>query len=204
MWRAVRSSSITRVTKESFSDPRQVVLILLGAGINFSLGFGLFSSAIYALVASRGGVLFSSGFPAQVSIVAIVYFIEGSLYSTVASLALRPKRIINPIFVQFVTASFVPVLIFYLVIVIEPLISIPLAIFVAFITFLVALAMFMSAGLGQFLMVRYLVGLNGTNADTRSSSLILDASMKDVLVALDNSAVHVAFGIEERLSRKKN
>src|SRR6266699_2034037 len=204
MWKTIRSASITRVTFESVSDPLQVVLILLGAGVNFSLGFGLFASGIYALIASRGGVLLTSGIPTQVSILAIAYFVEGSLYSTVASLALRPKRIINPIFVQFVTASFVPILIFYLTVFYDPSISIPLAIFVAFVVFWLALAMFLSAGLGQFLLVRYLVGLNGSKGDTRSSSLILNASMKNVLAVLDSNAVRTAFVIQEQLSRKSN
>jgi len=203
LWRIVKRASNRKVVSEAFSDPRQVVLILLGAGINFSIGFGLFSSGIYALIVSQGGVLLTSGIPIQVSILTIVYFLVGAIYSTAASLALRPKRIINPIFVQLVTGSFVPVLVFYLVILAVPLISIGLAVFVAFITFLLALAMFMSAGLGQFLLVKYLVGLNGTKNDTRSSTLVLDSKLERVLEVLDTGPVHTAFGTELQM-RKDN
>src|SRR2546428_13442915 len=102
MWRVVEPSSKRKNISELVSDPRQVVLILLGAGINFSLGFGLFASGIYALIASQGGVLFTTGIPTQVSILTIGYFLLGTIYSTITSLALRPKRIVNPIFVQLV------------------------------------------------------------------------------------------------------
>ena|SRR2546426_411250 len=202
MWRVVKKASRKKTKLESVLDPRQVVLIILGAGINFSLGFGLFSSGAIALIASQGGVLFTSGIPAQASILAIEYFLVGTIYSTVTSLALKPKRIINPIFVQLVTASFVPILLFYLLVTLIPAISISLAAFVAFVLFWLALAMFLSAGLGQFLLVKYFVGLNGTKEDTRSATLMLNAKLKDVLTVLDAEPVHRAFGLTLQRSRK--
>src|SRR5216110_822 len=114
MWRVVNPPQTGRAILSVVSDPRQVVLIMLGAGINFSVGFGLFASGLSALIVSRGGVLLATGLPGEVLILATSYFVIGSVYSTVASLALNPKRIVNPLFIQLVTASFVPVLVFYI------------------------------------------------------------------------------------------
>src|SRR5260370_9907674 len=105
MWRIVSPPHVREAISDVVLDPRQVVLILLGAGINFSIGFGLFASALSALVVSRGGVLLTTGIPYQVSILATSYFVIGSFYSTVASLALSPNRMFNPRVIQHVTPS---------------------------------------------------------------------------------------------------
>jgi hypothetical protein len=180
--------------REKKNTLRLFVLIILGAGINLTGGFGLVLGSIGELAITNGQVLFqNTPLPIQVSILAISYFLIGTLYSVVASLAQRPKRIVNPLYVQAVTAALIPFFILYAVITFNSQADVLNAVLEAFLFFIVAIPIFSSAGVGQFLLVRYFVGLNGSREDTRLTTLTLHAKLAEVKKVLSTQEVSNGF-----------
>jgi len=57
--------------------------------------------------------------------------------------------------------------------------------------------MFLSAGILQTIVVRYLVGLNGTKEDINSFGLVINAKLKDVLKVLRDDEVQEALNIRD-------
>jgi len=194
LWKVIpdeETKSIRAKLEAQATVIRQFALIILGAGINFSVGLGLILSSLTQLQTSPAQSLGPSPIPTQTTILAASYFIIGLVYSVVASLSFRPKRIVQPLYVQAVTASFTPILIVALAFLRGQLdlLSVSVA---SFAFFLLALAIFGVAGLGQMFIVRYLVGLNGSKQDTRWSSLLLTAKLEDVLKVLRSDEVTTA------------
>jgi hypothetical protein len=206
MWADVSETPAQRIIdamNRNRSILSQFIIIMLGAGVNFSVGFILIIGSLNALIASQGGVLFQSGsLPSQVSILAGSYFLIGALYSLIASLTQKPKLIVNPLYIQAVTASFIPFFVFYLILQLGISTSFVDAMLDALGVFFISLAMFVSAGLAQLLLVRYLVGLNGSKEDTRWMTLVLHARLEAVLKVLKTQDVYTAFRISLQRTRK--
>src|ERR1035437_267181 len=93
---------------------RYIVLVFLGAGINFTIGYAAVLSGMYAMVQSPIQTL-NTHLPQTATILAASYFIIGIVYSTSASLAFKPKRIISPLYTQIATAAFVPILVMFVI-----------------------------------------------------------------------------------------
>lgn len=199
MWKGVPpfyDEQFKRAVRENKSTLLQFVLIIFGAGVNFSVGFNLILGSLTALVTSQGGILFqSSPVPPQVSILAGAYFLIGTLYSVITSLVQRPKLIVSPLYIQGVTATLVPFFVLYSIYKYNPQTDLVLAASEATVFFFTSLVLFGLAGLGQLFLVRYLVGLNGSKTDTRWTTLILEAKLADVKKVLYTREVTNAFRI---------
>jgi len=168
---------------------RDYTLILLGAGINLTIAFGLAIQGVNM-------VAFPTRFPTQPEMLqgvelffyppylTVTYLVIGIVYSVVASLTSRPKRLISPFFVQLATTALFAVALAYLILrLYVPTLG---AFFFAFIVYgTLALALFFVVGRVQDSIVRYLVGLNGTKDDTSSVSMMIDARVERVLECLD-------------------
>src|SRR5271157_1970959 len=187
--------------QEQGAEIRTIILIFIGAGINLTVGYVTLLSALYALVPSPEKTL-ASTVPQTAVIFALLYFLVGILYSTSASLTFKPKRIISPIFTQLLTASFVPVIIYYVVSVQQPPISLASGAGLAFGIFWLALLLFGVAGIGQEIVVKRLVGLNGTKEDLSSFSLLVDGKLSDVIHALKKLDVREALDIDKRYDKR--
>lgn len=186
------------------SSLRQIVLIFLGVGINFSAGLGLMFSSLSVLASSPSVLTQQATLATQAIVLALNYFLIGVIYSTIASLSLHPKRIISPIYTQILTASFVPILIAFLLVTQGQYPNL-LTFTVAMLGyFTLSLIIFLAVGIGQTPIVRYLVGLNGTKEDTLSFGLLIDAKLKDILKILRNEEVQYALdiGYERKISNK--
>jgi hypothetical protein len=181
--------------RSEMSNIRYLILVFLGAGINFSIGIGVMLSSLTALVRNPAQALSSKGLPTSVAILAISYFAIGIIYATCMSLAFRPKRIISPLYVQIVTASFVPILIVALQL-LQPIYNFATVAFLALGYFVLSLMMFFIAGIGQTIIVRYLVGLNGTKEDTDTFRLLIDSKLENVLKVLRNDEVQEALRLD--------
>lgn len=183
---------------------RYVVLVLLGAGINFTIGFGVVFSSLTALVQSPSQALTSTGLPTSVAILVVCYFIIGIIYSTSVSLAFQPKRIISPLYIQITTSSFVPILIVYLLLTVPSTIAVDWSAIsgIAIFLFLVSFLMFFVAGIGQIMIVRYLVGLNGTKENINSFGLVINGKLEDVLKVLKSDGSQEALYLSKRDERK--
>ncbi len=177
---------------------REFTLILLGAGINLTIAFGL---AIQGTTA----VLFPTQFPTQPELyhgleilfyppyLALSYLFLGIIYSVIASLSSRPKRLISPFYVQLTTTTVFAVAISYVLL--QRAVSWP-AFFANFIVYVpAALALFFVIGRVQDRVARYLVGLNGSRHDTTSVSLIINSRLESVLECLDE--IKYALQVEE-------
>jgi hypothetical protein len=179
------------------SAVRYLVAVLLGAGINFTIGVGVMLSSLSALVYTPSQALTSqSPFPTSVSILVIFYFIVGVVYATSASLTFQPKRIVSPIYVQITTSAFVPILIVALQLM-KPVTDWVSISALALAYFMISLIMFFIAGIGQTPIVRYLVGLNGTRENTHSFGLVINSTIEDVLRVLRNDSFQEALSVRE-------
>jgi len=189
-------AEIYKKLESEASTVRYIVLVLLGAGINFTVGFGFMLSSLTALVQSPSQALTSTGLPTSVVILVVFYFIIGVVYSTSISLAFQPKRIISPLYIQITTSAFVPILILS----IELMSPVPDWVSfsaIALFSFLISFILFFVAGLGQTPIVRYLVGLNGTKENTNSFGLVIDGTLENVLKIMRNDSFQEALSIGE-------
>ncbi|MGD0496500.1 MAG: hypothetical protein ABSB28_10785 [Candidatus Bathyarchaeia archaeon] len=182
---------------------RYVVLVFLGAGINFTLGYALMAAGLTALIQSPVQTL-TSKVPQTTLILAVSYLLIGIVYSLVASLTSRPKRIISPLHIQIITATFVPILITFLLatVPLTPPIDLIAGSVMALALFFLALVMFVAAGIGQTIVVRYLVGLNGTKENVNSFGLTVNGKVRDILRVLTSADVREALEIHERDDRQ--
>jgi hypothetical protein len=182
---------------------RYIALVFLGAGINFTMGYALINSGLTALLQSPIQSL-SSTLPQTASILAISYFIIGIVYSVVASLASRPKSIISPLYTQITTAAFIPILITFLLatLTLNPAPDLITGSAFALTVFLFALMLFFAAGMGQTLVVKYLVGLNGTKEDTSSFGLLINGKLRNVVEVLKDADVRETLNLRERDDKK--
>jgi hypothetical protein len=167
---------------------RYIILVFMGAGINFTVGFAVMFSGLTALLQSPIQTL-SSKLPQSVSLLVTCYFFIGIVYSTSASLSFYPKRIVSPLYIQITTAAFVPIIIWFLLSTVITPFDFVTGSLVAFSLFLFTLVIFFVAGIGQTIVVRYLVGLNGTKQDVNSFGLIISAKLEDVLKVLRSDDV---------------
>jgi hypothetical protein len=188
--------------RSEISNVRYLVLVFLGAGINFSVGFGVVLSSLLALVQNPTQTLLSqAALPASVAILVFSYFIMGTIYATVVSLAFHPKRIISPLYIQIVTSAFVPILIVALQL-LQPLTDLVETAFLALSYFAISFVMFFVAGIGQTAIVRYLVGLNGTKEDTSTFRLIILDKLENVLKVLRSDEVQEVLELDRREEQK--
>lgn len=134
---------------------RYIVLMFLGAGINFTVGFVVMFSGITALIQSPVQTL-TSTLPQTVSLLVTCYFVIGIIYSTSASLSFYPKRIVSPLYVQITTAAFFPILVAFIIVTVplNPPIDFLTGAIGTFFLFLFSLVMFFVAGIGQAIVVR--------------------------------------------------
>jgi hypothetical protein len=191
----------SRKIEEQGTTIRTIVLIFIGAGVNLTVGYVTLLSALNALISSPTKTLMSN-IPQTAIIFALLYFVVGILYSTSASLAFKPKRIISPLFTQLLAASFVPILVYYVISITEPQMSLATGAGVAFVVFMMALGIFGAAGLGQERVVKLLVGLNGTKDDVNSFSLLVDGKLSDVIKVLKKPDVREALEIDKRYDKR--
>jgi hypothetical protein len=194
---------IYRKLESEEATVRYIVLIFLGAGINFSIGVGVMLSSLSPLVRNPTQALASQA-PIQISVMILVisYFIMGIIYATCFSLmAFQPKRIISPLYVQIITSAFVPILIVALQL-LQPITDWVTVSSLAFGYFLISFVMFFAAGIGQTIVVRYLVGLNGTKEDTNSIRLLINGKLEDVLKVLRRNDLQEALLLDRKEERK--
>ena len=124
----------------------------------------------------------------------VTYLVIGIVYSVVASLTSRPKRLISPFFVQLATTALFNVALAYLILrLYVPTLGTFFSAFMVYGT--LALALFFVVGRVQDSIVRYLVGLNGTKDDTSSVSVMINARVERVLECLDQ--VKYAIQVDE-------
>lgn len=182
---------------------RYLALVVLGAGINFTMGFAVLTSGLTAMFQSPIQTL-SSTIPQTASILAISYFLIGVVYSTVASLASRPKTIISPLYIQIITATFVPILATFLLATLKlnPPPDLLTGSAFALSLFFFALMIFFVTGIGQTAVVKYLVGLNGTKEDVDSFELTINSKLKDVLKVLKDVNVREALNLNKNDDRQ--
>lgn len=182
---------------------RYMVLVLLGAGINFTVGYALMLQSISSLIASPTQAV-ASMFSSYFGVLAVSYFLIGIIYSTSVSLAFQPKRIVSPIYVQVATAAFVPILVVFLFSTTPEASAIDYLIgsLLATLLLLLALAIFFVAGLGQTPIVRYLVGLNGTRENINSFGLVVNGELGDVLKVLKSDGFQEALRLDKKEERK--
>jgi hypothetical protein len=181
---------------------RYVILIVLGAGVNLSLGFG-FMVSTFSTIADmiKSGSVNLSTIPNSTVILSLSYLLLGILYSTSVSLLFHPKRIISPIFVQIMTSVFVGLLAVAIVLV-QP---VPIATTIDWASisaealglFIISVVPLVFAGIFQEFVVRALVGLNGTRDDTDSFELIVLTKLENVLKLLRNTDFQDALNIDE-------
>jgi hypothetical protein len=180
---------------------RSIVLVFLGAGVNFTIGYVVIISALAALISEPIDTLTAKASQTTV-IFAMLYFLIGIIYSSCASLAFKPKRIISPFFSQIVTSSFVPILAYYIISTQHSDWTLATGTEVTFILFFTALVIFLVAGFGQERIVKYFVGLNGTKEDVTSFSLMVDGNLSSVITALKQPDVIEALEIDNRYNKR--
>jgi hypothetical protein len=184
--------------KSETSAVRYLVTLLLGAAINFTIGIGVILSSLNALVYTPAQTLTSqSPIPQSVILLVTFYFIIGIIYATAASLSFQPKRIVSPLYVQIISAAFVPILIASLQL-LKPVADWVTVSALALVYFLISFVMFFIAGVGQTAIVRYLVGLNGTKENTRSLGLTVDGKIDEVLKVLRTYDFEEALAVVEQ------
>jgi hypothetical protein len=127
------------------------------------------------------------------------YFIVGIVFSTSASLSFHPKRIVSPLFVQIITSGFFGILAAFGVSTtnVNPPIDFLTAAAVTFLLFIFSLVLFSAAGIGQTMVVKYLVGLNGTKEDTNTFRLTINGKIEDVSKILAERSVREALSLDE-------
>jgi len=182
---------------------RYIVLVFLGAGINFTIGLAVMISGITALIQSPIQTL-SSTLPQSTTLLATCYFVIGILYSISASLTFRPKRILSPLYIQITTAAFVSIVIMFVFMTVSfyPPIDLVVGSIVALVLFLFSLMIFFVAGIGQTLVVKFLVGLNGTKENVNSFGLLINSKLENVLKVLNSSDFQEALLLDRREKRK--
>jgi len=190
--------------KEQRTTIRSIVLIFLGAGINFTFGYAVMLSSLNAMIQSPLQTI-ASNIPQTTVLLAIVYFLVGIIYSTCTSLAFQPKRIISPIYNQIITASFVPVLVIYILATVprNPPMDLVTGSGTTLGLFILSLVIFLLAGIGQTFVVKSLVGLNGTKEDVNSFGLIINGKFSDVLKALKKPDVREVLRIPKEEDSKR-
>lgn len=204
----VRLKEIYGEIEKEASVIRYLILVLLGAGVNFSVGFGVLLSSIIYLTKIPAEVF--SGIPNSTVILSVSYFFIGIVYSASVSLMFQPKRIISPLYIQVVTAAFAAISIVAITLLETPVVGIERSIdwqlvsSEAFAAFIIAIGIFSIAGIGQTWIVRYLVGLNGTKGDMNVFGLMVDTKLENVLKILRSDSVQEALRIEEERKTGKH
>lgn|GEM_PF-1134918 len=136
--------------------------------------------------------------PDNITLLSIFYFILGIIYCTSATLLSFPKKIVSPIYTQFV--SFALLYSYLLVQMYEGRISGSLLLFNASIILVLILSLSLAFGLAQTPLLRFLVGVDGSRDDLNIRSFIVNARL-DSLSSLFQQ-LEVAKALNIRGSRR--
>ncbi len=161
---------------------RQFALIQLGAGINFLVGWSLITTALNLLLYPSLSLTGLTGWSVlfEPSYLIPIYIAVGIVYSIMATLRSKPKRLLSPLHIQFATMPYYMILLWYVARVegYSPVTTILSGVLVYGV---IGFVLFSAIGLGQTTIVRSIVGLNGSKQDVVVSRLLLDAKLDSVL-----------------------
>jgi hypothetical protein len=85
---------------------------------------------------------------------------------------------------------------------VNPPIDLVMGSVIALFTFMLSLVLFFVTGIGQTMVVKALVGLNGTEGDVNSFGLLINAKVEDVLKVLKATEVREALQLNRREDKK--
>lgn len=166
---------------------RSMVLTLIGAGLNlvlFAVVFPHFSQDIINYISNpqQAPIPFITTSP----MTTVAYLGMTILYSVIASLFYRPKRIISPVHIQLLTATLLGITIAYYII-LNPHLAYEQQ-YIGALTFalMVIYSIVWMVGFIQQQFVRYIIGLQGTEMDLKTYSINVDFETVDEI--LKNSA----------------
>ena len=171
---------------------RNMILVLVGAGLNCTVGLPLFLSSVYDWNLVTWSVLI------------LAYIAIGIVYTCVASLSFQPKRLVSPTHVQIVTAPFLSVLMMDFLLK-QPQYQgwVTFATSYVFV-FVSELLVLLIVSMVQTSTTRYLIGLNGTKEDVLSAHLLVNASLDNVLTRIRRDEVQRALGVEREEEARRD
>ncbi len=181
-----------RLAATSKTGFKSFILIMLGGLVNIPfMLYILYTVFPSLLLLIRIPVLL----PSNLIVLSIIYFFLGIIYCTSATLLSRPKRIISPIYTQFVSFALI-----YLIIVVrmhEMGISGNLFLFNASITLVIVLSLSSAFGLAQTPLLRFLVGLKGNRDDLNLKSFVVNARIDSLSTLFQQFEVAKALNIRD-------
>jgi len=170
---------------------KSFILIILGGLVNTPfLLYILYSIFPSLLIFIRIPLLL----PNNIIVLSIVYFFLGIIYCTSATLLSRPKKIISPIYTQFV--SFVLLYLFVIVRMYYIGIAGNLYLFNASILLVLILSLSSAFGLAQTPLLRFLTGVNGNREDLNIKSFTVNARIDSLSSLFQQLEVAKALNIK--------